>query len=731
MPLNDRSFQGEDWQPSAEGSIQKGRWKDRILDITKGIASGLVSASKQNIRGLKNFFTAPIDETRPMFIIIWLGLAIYILEVMFFNNTNGARLPNYIYFPMHFLMGLVAIAVVGRRSPSVGTILLITVFYILLPFGQFLIDAHLKSLLFRLGNDIGRFFIEFFLSPIAYPIWVMYGLYRSKIRIVHLIPILYIILIISLGVGSAVETSHYQKIVEKAGEYTGAKGITKETILNKFDKAWENAKAFPSKIRKQAQLEHEKAIEYATGGYYQGKEEEGAKEELGVFIEQVKPAQTTFFDNEEIILWATLKAHTLDEENPINIDLECSAGEEEEEGGKIIKGDILPEDLVTGFQITSLEAVDIGCRFSPEDVARLGPGLHPVRFTADFDLSTQANLKTYFMDKQRKRALIREGIDIFKQYGIKDTEPVAEFTKGPVKIGAQIENLPIGIEANSQAFPRLGITIENLWQGKIAMIKSLEVNIPAGIRLINCPLVNPKSKEEEIEIDLSSFEKRVKDVDKFFSISCIMDIIDTDKLLDKTPITTRYIVITTRYDYELETEFNIEIKKSKTPEEEGVEKSLQLKSEDFNVNVKNIRILSDYLREVIGINKKCLESAETEEIITLIKSSKTFGKDQKQDLIDFFTKNCKEDKTLLLAISEGMMEWALDNMIEQYNKAEEKLTIFAVDKQTEKEGELEAAVITAHSAIDEALEHLKKFNVDSTEETESKITNKKSVLKTK
>jgi hypothetical protein len=163
--------------------------------------------------------------------------------------------------------------------------------------------------------------------------------------------------------------------------------------------------------------------------------ETGAKVELGVFIEQVKPSASSFFDDEEMIFWSTLKARTLDDEKPVEVNLKCLASQKalkEEDKSKLVEvmGEIEPKVLETGYIIDNYEEIDIGCKFTNDKVKQLSAGLHEVRFIADFDFTTQANLKTYFMDKQKKRAMLKEGIDIFKQYGIVDTNPIATYTNG-------------------------------------------------------------------------------------------------------------------------------------------------------------------------------------------------------------------------------------------------------------------------------------------------------------
>ena len=294
------------------------QWRETQRQKTNELRSGA-----GDYKTLLERITPESSEGNPVYILTIFGLTVWLLEFIVFRNT-GSFLPNYVYFPMHILMGSVALAVLGKKSAK--PIVFVTLFYILLPFLQHFIDTYAKSLIFRFSEDVGHLVLEFLLTPLAWPIWFFYGLRKSKSKLAHAIAIL-MILTLAVGViAAAMETASYQELISSLNEKTGTT-VTRKTILTKAQEAWNSIPKSFERFKKNIALEQERTLEYATAGYYEGKVEENAKEKLGVFIEQIKPAQTSFFDDEEITLWTTLKAKTLDEKNPIKIQLECVSGD--------------------------------------------------------------------------------------------------------------------------------------------------------------------------------------------------------------------------------------------------------------------------------------------------------------------------------------------------------------------------------------------------------------------
>lgn len=209
-----------------------------------------------------------------------------------------------------------------------------------------------------------------------------------------------------------------------------------------------------------------------------GKVEENQYEPLGVYLENVQAADQKYYLDEDVIVWGTIKARTLDD--PINIKAGCIV---ERGKQKIPADDVDPKKK---FSVFTLEEQDFACTFNGnrEGVkSKLKEGANTVKAFADFNFETLSYLKVYFIDKERQRAMTREGLDIFEEFGITDRNPVAVYTNGPVKIEMGTTNPIVGVSESYPAEPSLGIDIKNRegWQGKITNLTELVIFLPDGI----------------------------------------------------------------------------------------------------------------------------------------------------------------------------------------------------------------------------------------------------------
>ncbi|MBU3941844.1 MAG: hypothetical protein KKF74_02935, partial [Nanoarchaeota archaeon] len=307
-------------------------------------------------------------------------------------------------------------------------------------------------------------------------------------------------------------------------------------------------------------------IKTATGDYYSGEVDKYENEPVGVYLEDLQAADSKFFEGEKITVWAVLKAKTLDKE--ININVSCYA----KEGDKKIQGSITPQNE---FNIATEEEEYLDCAFD-----RLNPGKMDVTFNAEFNFETMAYLKTYFMDKERLRALTREGIDVFDHYKISHINPIAIYTNGPVGIGMKTaEPLPVGVYSDKENIPFFfGITIENNWEGTIKKVTGLEVQVHDSLELTNCDY-EFEFKENEDGYNIYSLipDERTENIGtkiltkRYRSINCRLNPTDPKSLLGNEPITTRYFRVNVSYVYELEKSVPVEVEKVedyKSPEEE-------------------------------------------------------------------------------------------------------------------------------------------------------------------
>ena len=162
---------------------------------------------------------------------------------------------------------------------------------------------------------------------------------------------------------------------------------------------------------------------------------------------------------------------------------------------------------------------------------------------------------------------VSEEIDVFDFYRIKDKNPVAKFTNGPVKIGIETKEPPIGISSEYDTKPMIGITLDinSGWRGKIKEIKELILYIPDSMELDtdSCDPsgtfeISDKSEYEGYSAyKLQNWVKKRKelmDIEEPKSFKCRLDI-RTDKLSDvlgDAPFATKYFRVSADYIFETE-----------------------------------------------------------------------------------------------------------------------------------------------------------------------------------
>lgn len=315
-----------------------------------------------------------------------------------------------------------------------------------------------------------------------------------------------------------------------------------------FKRFWKNVLEIPTRIGKEVQH----MIKYATGDYYTGNVDEYEKEPIGVYLEDLESTDPVFFQGEDITIWGTLRAKTLDDE--INIKVSCYA----KEGSKKVMGDIRP----TEFNIYDEEIEDISCVFKDLKI-----GKKDVVFNAEFNFETMAYLKLYFINRETLRGFKRDNIDVFDFYGISHINPVAIYTNGPIRLGMGIKKeLPIGIDTDKENIPfSLGITLQNDWDGIIKDVTELNIYLHDSMDLIRCDHEFENKghvDEEQVSYNVYSLivpNRRTQNISDYETIRCSVRVLDPESLLGDESIITRYFRVSTKYIYELEKSTPVEV----------------------------------------------------------------------------------------------------------------------------------------------------------------------------
>tara|TARA_Y100000031_G_scaffold155837_1_gene207932 strand:+ start:1415 stop:4273 length:2859 start_codon:yes stop_codon:yes gene_type:complete len=244
-----------------------------------------------------------------------------------------------------------------------------------------------------------------------------------------------------------------------------------------------------SNYQRQVSLGVQKKIQYAITG----KVEENQYEPLGVYLEGVKSVSSKYYEGEDVTVWGTVKAKTLDD--PINIKIGCYVKDGTK---KIGTKNVDPKNK---FSVFTLEEQDFACTFDKNnDPDKFKSGSKTITTFADFNFETLAFLKVYFMDRERLRAMTRENLDPFQEFDIKDKKPTAVYTNGPLEIGMETTTPLVGVSSSYLVYPRLSLSFQNRvgWEGKIIGLNELILLFPKGVKLTS-PSTDCNMKFEEYD----------------------------------------------------------------------------------------------------------------------------------------------------------------------------------------------------------------------------------------
>lgn len=281
----------------------------------------------------------------------------------------------------------------------------------------------------------------------------------------------------------------------------------------------EEAKSVTEKFVDAVKQWYETKLEIASGGFYKGKVEENQYEKLGVYLDRVRSSEPRYYTEEPVTLWGTIKAKTLSD--AVIVKFNCNKWTSDNK--RVNASKIVPEKT---FPIFNLEERDVECTFDAtkgtdeeKNKQRFPAGTHTVTMTAEYNFATDAYLKSYYIDRDRYRAMIREELDPFKEFGITDKKPVAIFTNGPVEIGMDLTPL-IPVERAFVPSPALSISLNNRgkvvgqkgevlgeWEGRIKRIKELVVLLPKGVDMVDPNIIQ---KPEIVECDDKKFKEYTK-----------------------------------------------------------------------------------------------------------------------------------------------------------------------------------------------------------------------------
>ncbi|MBU0536141.1 MAG: hypothetical protein KKE20_04195 [Nanoarchaeota archaeon] len=376
-------------------------------------------------------------------------------------------------------------------------------------------------------------------------------------------------------------------------------------------------------------------IQYATGDFYTGMVDENADEPIGVYLVDLQTASERSYIDEYVTLWGVVRARTLNPDSPIHISTSCYATHEDfdpnifEEAGVDYYGDFSPENILNRpagdvsargasadvsvggvdagvdvdmsidwdilktlvirgdadpsgpantheMTVAVMDEKDINCEFAP---GALKAGVWTVFFSSKFNFDTHSYLKSYFIDQERLRAIRRQNKDPFSEYGITDANPYSISTNGPVQVNIKVTQPLTGLSRTEKSELRIGITLQNRWQGEIKNINDLYIKIPPSMSIAFCDY-NFKPEQcsgDECEdgkyskvyrLQKSTEEGRrgsetINNIQYFQTFNCKLNIDNPDAALGATPFATHFFKVSTDYTYELRESIPVTIEEHK------------------------------------------------------------------------------------------------------------------------------------------------------------------------
>ncbi len=301
-------------------------------------------------------------------------------------------------------------------------------------------------------------------------------------------------------------------------------------------------------------------VDYATGGaLYAGQKDPDAETRLGVYYKEMKTTHSDIYDDEPLTVWAQIEASTLDD--PIHMVISCLG---DRDVGNIDPKKNIPSDSVipTEIDVDRKDKHDIDCSFN---AGKLPAGSHTVSITVDFDFTTNAKQKAYFVDKEKAQALARNDVDILEQYGIRDKNPTATYTDGPIMVGMGFTNQPVKLDSSNNQPATLGISMQKRWDGKITHINSMTVRMPGTMEIVdaNCNgVLFTESQDGESHVYTMREPASVTKFEPYRTFRCPIEFNDVDGILGSVPVATRFFQVEVDYGYQITKDLSVSIKNS-------------------------------------------------------------------------------------------------------------------------------------------------------------------------
>ena len=270
--------------------------------------------------------------------------------------------------------------------------------------------------------------------------------------------------------------------------------------------------------------------------YYTGMVDDNEKEPVGLYIDNVRPADKYTYVGYPVLIWADIRGKSFTGE--IRAEPICYIE-------KKSSGIVDPPS----FTFYGLEHYTLSCNFND-----LEKGSYYAKVGASFNFETWAYVTYTFVDLNTKRGLEIQGKNVNYELDV-DPFPRAVYTNGPAMLGmaSQVDQ-PVGvdIEHNTRE-PVLGVTLDNDWtEGEITQVDEFIIMVPDDFDLVKCDRGSPDvSRGVEPGYDSYSFRREQLGDPRvsFQSVTCRLHIKDPVEFLAGSQKVQRTFVSRAKYYY--------------------------------------------------------------------------------------------------------------------------------------------------------------------------------------
>ncbi|MBL7056736.1 hypothetical protein ISS09_00490 [Candidatus Woesearchaeota archaeon] len=473
-----------------------------------------------------------------------LGAIIYWVDVFFLGGATASFMPGKITVFLYALLTLMAVVVFRAGMQQIMEFIIVSIVAMVWPRTISMVVGGMGGL-DNLSFVSNTQFISIFLTAVVLvtPIWTYYFLYVSRLSTdqvrgwgrkwaILCFSIAILITIVMGGIGTFAgpadldlgEGVNYLKVY--FWEYPKEIGVYLFTI--------------PGTLT--SYLNETMGLNEFTGKVDQNKDGP-----LGVYLEDLSPAETIFYEYNPVVIWASLKGKSF--EGYIQVNNRCYTKKDKE----IEFGEIFPQTVDLFYDDSS----SLECIFEEG----LEDGSYVVTFISSFEFPTWGYVTYTYVDKDLRLAYYSQKKNINTELNIPTkVEPI--YTSGPASIEANLVDLPVSIYSDRDWHPSFGVTLANLWpQGEIVSIKSLDMIIPNDLSLERCiPTFISKEPSDE---GYNTYSFKLQSHQNLFStVTCpSVKINDPEAFLGDNLKVSRTFAIKASYIYTLEKSVHIKVEK--------------------------------------------------------------------------------------------------------------------------------------------------------------------------